>query len=324
VKHIQERDSLSGVLYALGAYGSWGLVPLYFQALGAAGVSVWEILAHRIVWSLLLLALVLTASRQWTSLVVHLRQWRTGIYLLATAALLAINWCVFIYGVNHDQVVETSLGYFINPLVSVVLGMLFLGERLRPGQWLALLLAGAGLVYRVYAAGTIPWIGLVLACSFGTYGLLRKLAPIHGLLALTAEMFLLLPGALVFLIDKTANGTGAFGESVSITVLLLFSSLVTVVPLFCFGQAVRHLRMSTLGFLQYIGPTTQFLIAVLALGESFGPQRQVSFGLIWAGLAVFSVEAFLLYRSPGGWNEPASPQMPDWVSTSVPETTTAE
>jgi chloramphenicol-sensitive protein RarD len=309
-------DSFSGILYALAAYGFWGFVPLYFNALRS--VSVWEILAHRIVWGLFLLAAFVTARRRWPELARCFCS-RSVLLLLATAALLGVNWCVFIYGVTAGRVVDLSLGYFINPLVSVLLGMVFLKERLRPAQWLALALAASGLVYLVVASGLIPWVGLVVAFSFGTYGLLRKFIPADGLLALTAEMLFLLPFALAGLAYWTFTGRGAFGGDLSVTALLLFSGVVTAFPLFCFGEAVRRVRLSTLGFLQYLGPTLQLLIAVGVLDEAFEFERQVSFGLIWLALIVFSLDSFLALRQ-GRLNPTASPEVtpPEQTSAARP------
>jgi chloramphenicol-sensitive protein RarD len=287
-------DSIGGILYALAACGFWGFVPLYFHVIRS--VSVWEILAHRIVWGLVLVAAVVTARRRWAELGGYLRSGRVFLLLLATAGLLGVNWCVFIYGVTAGRVVDVSLGYFINPLVSVLLGMVFLKERLRPAQWLALALAAGGIGYLVVASGLIPWVGLVVACCFGIYGLLRKYIPADGLLALTAEMLVLLPFALAGLAYWTFTGKGAFGGDPTLTALLLFSGVVTAFPLFCFGEAVRRVRLSTLGFLQYLGPTLQFLLAVGVLGERFGTVRQVSFGLIWLALIVFSLDSLLTLR----------------------------
>lgn len=283
-------DSRAGLIYGIAAYGLWGAMPVYFRAL--INVPAIEVLAHRVVWSAVLLLAIVTILGHWKHVAACLRDRRTRWLLLAGTVLIGINWYVFVYGVSIGQVVQNSLGYFINPLLNILIGVTLFGERLRPAQWVALALAGAGLVYLVVAQGQWPWIALWLACSFATYGLIRKVAPVDTLLALTVETLLLTPAAAAALAVWYSRGELALGAmSWPIDALLLLSGAATTLPLFCFGQAARMVRMTTLGFLQYIAPTLQFLTAVLVFGEPFGPDRQVSFTLIWSALALVTLDA---------------------------------
>jgi chloramphenicol-sensitive protein RarD len=292
---VDTEGSRAGLLYGLAAYGLWGVLPLYFAALTA--VRPLELLAHRITWSVLFLAFLLTGWRRWPELVRALSQPGTRRLLLITTGLIGVNWFVFIYAVWSKQTVQSSLGYFINPLFSIVLGVVVFRERLRPAQWGALLLAAGGLIFLVVALGTLPWIALVLAGSFGLYGLFRKLAPVDGVIGLSVETLLLLPlssGYLVFLSARGEQALGRLGWEVG--VLLLLSGAVTAVPLICFGQAARRLRLSVLGFLQYLAPSLQLILAVTVLGETFLPQQKVAFACIWAALAVVTLDALWAQR----------------------------
>jgi chloramphenicol-sensitive protein RarD len=291
-----QLDLRSGLVYAVAAYGLWGLMPLYFRAV--AEVPALELLAQRILWSVVLLAGVLVSVGRWGELVRCLRAPRTRWLLLASALLIAANWLVYIHCVTIKQVVQASLGYFINPLLNVLLGVLFFRERLRPVQWLALALAGAGLVYLVGSLGEGPWLALVLAGSFAAYGVLRKVAPVDTLVGVTAETLLLLPAAVTALGWWAWQGQLSLGaQGWTVDGLLLASGAVTAGPLLCFGQAVRRLPLSLLGFLQYLAPSLQLLLAVLVLGEPFGRAKQVSFGLIWAALVLLSLQVLLARRA---------------------------
>jgi chloramphenicol-sensitive protein RarD len=286
------------LIYGLVAYGWWGLMPLYFHAIRA--VTPGEILAHRIVWCALLLAAVLTLLHRWPDVLRCLRDPRMLGLLLTSALLVAGNWLIYIYGVSIHQIVQTSLGYFVNPLFSVLLGLIFFRERLRAWQWVALLLATAGLLHLVVALGEVPWIALALAGSFGLYGLVRKVAPVDGLVGLSVETLLLLPAAAGALGYWQLTGPTAVTTLDGPTLtLLLASGLMTAVPLMCFGEAARRLPLTTLGFLQYLAPSMQFLLAVTLFGEPFLPQQQVSFGCIWMALAIFSVESVTATRRRG-------------------------
>jgi chloramphenicol-sensitive protein RarD len=271
------------------AYGLWGLMPLYFQAMKA--VPPMELLLHRIVWSALLLMGVITVMQSWPEVTACFRKRSTFLLLLLSTLLIALNWFTFIYGVWAEQVVQNSLGYFINPLVNIVLGMLVFGERLRRLQWVAVGFAGLGVVYLIVSLGEIPWISLTLALSFGGYGLIRKVAPVNALIGLTVETLILTPAAAVILLiwyGQSNLGFGKFGMRVD--GLILASGVITAVPLLFFGEAARRLRLSTLGFLQYIAPTCQFLLAVLYLREPFRSEQQVSFALIWSALVIVSAD----------------------------------
>jgi chloramphenicol-sensitive protein RarD len=292
------HPSRGGLVYGLLAYGLWGLVPVYFKALGH--VRPVEILANRIVWSVLFLALLLTVLRRWPDLVRALRSRGLVLLLLASSVLLSVNWFVYIYGVATDRIMQTSLGYYVTPMVTVLLGMVFYRERMRPWQWAAMALATAGVLYLALDGGEWPWVALLLALSFGLYGLLRKKAVVDTLTALSVETAALLPAAVAALVWWDHDGRLALGHVDQATDLLLMSSgAITVVPLLCFGLAARRLRLSTLGFLQYISPSLQFLQAALFFDEPFPRARQVSFGLIWAALAVYSVDSLRAFREKG-------------------------
>jgi len=278
-----------GILYALSAYLIWGFLPLFWKAVQVATPV--EILSHRIVWSLLLLVAILGVQQRWDWLTPALRDRRTLGTFLLSALLLGINWLVYIWAVNIGHVVEASLGYFINPLVNVVFGVLFLREQMRPGQWLAVGLAALGVLYLTVTSGAPPWVGLTLAFSFASYGLLRKTARLNALEGLTFETsFLFLP-ALFYLLYLGGTGQGAFGTvSGSLTSLLILSGLFTALPLLLFSAGARRIPFSLVGILQYIAPTIQFLLGVYLYGEPFSPARLVGFGLIWLALALYSAE----------------------------------
>jgi chloramphenicol-sensitive protein RarD len=295
---VPSPTRLDGLLYGLAAYGLWGAAPLYFSSLAQATgntISAGEILAHRIVWSVVLLALLLTLTRRWPLLARCLRHRAIAWMLVASAILVGLNWYVYIYGITHQQVIQTSLGYFINPLANVLLGMVFFRERLRRLQWIAVGLATAGVITLTLAVGELPWIALSLASLFSLYGLLRKIAPVDGLVGLSFETFLLAPLAGGYLLWLGSDGTlGTCGMLAD--VLILCSGVVTALPLMCFGQAARRLRLSTMGFLQYLSPSLQFVCAVAVLGEPFTDTDLWCFGCIWTGLALFAVDSVLRLR----------------------------
>lgn len=285
-----------GVWYAFSAYLLWGILPVYLKSLDR--VPSVQILGHRIVWSVLLLVVIVSWQRQWKQIGKIFRAPRVMIILVLAASLLSINWLVYIWGVNSDFVVETSLGYFINPLVSVFLGMLFLRERLRTWQWLPLGLATGGVVYLTWSYGRLPWIALALAFTFGTYGLLKKIAPVSALQGLMVETTILFIPAILYLIFVEFQGNGAFGHSGwSLTFLLSLAGVTTTVPLLLFASGARLIPLSMLGILQYIAPTAQFLLGVLLYREPFGLNQLIGFGLIWLALIVFTFENFLNKRN---------------------------
>lgn len=279
-----------GVAYGLAAYLAWGLAVLYFKAI--ARVPAFEILAHRIVWSAPLLVAWLAWRGRLREIRPALADRRTLLTLFASTALIATNWLLFIRAVSSGHVVEASLGYYINPLVSVLLGMVFLRERLRPAQWASVLLAAAGVAYFALTLGSLPAIALVLAVTFGLYGLLRKTVRVDGALGLTVETSLLFPVALAFLLARGAEKDLVFGDGAAITALLLAAGIVTTLPLLWFTNAVRRLRLATIGFLQYLAPTIQLLLAVALYGEPFTRTHLVTFACIWIALANYSADAW--------------------------------
>jgi chloramphenicol-sensitive protein RarD len=285
-----EASARSGLLYGLAAYGWWGLVPIYFKAVQP--VPPGELLAHRIVWSALLLVAVLVILGRFAELIACFRDRRSLTFLLLSTVFIASNWYVYIYSVLSGQILQGSLGYFILPLVNVLFGTIFFGERMRAPQWVALGLAMAGVLVLIFWLGLFPWIALTLAFSFSIYGILRKQARIDATVGLTVETLLLAPVSLIFLLIWAAAGELKFGHlDRGLDALILLSGVVTSVPLICFGLAVHRLRIVTIGFMQYISPTLAFLIAVLAYDEGFPPAYQVGYGLIWLGLAVFVGDA---------------------------------
>lgn len=286
-------EARSGVVYGLAAYLIWGFFPLYFKAL--AGVSPLEILAHRIVWSVLSLALLLTVLRRWSGVRQAFAAPRILLTLGATTLLIAVNWLVFIYAVGAGKVLESSLGYFINPLVSALLGVLFLGEKLSRNQKASFYLAAAGVLLLTVQHGELPWIALTLAFSFGLYGLLRKEAPVDPLAGLTVETLLLCPLAAAYLGWLVAKGNSAFvAGPADRTLLLACSGILTSTPLIWFAAATKRLRLVTIGLMQYLVPTLHFLLAVFAFGEPFTAAHLLSFALIWAGLLLYTVDAVKL------------------------------
>ena len=282
-----------GVLSAALAFLLWGLFPLYFHALKTITPS--EILAHRIVWSLIFLAIVLTVRRQWAWIGNLRSQPRVMAGFAASALLLSGNWLLYIWAVNSGHVIEGSLGYFINPLFNVMLGYLVLKERLRPGQWLAIGIAAAGVLWLTWQAGRMPWIALLLAASFGGYGLLRKTAALGALEGLSFETMLLFPFAAAYLVWMALHGTNGFADaSIGVRWLLAASGPITAIPLLLFASGARRIPMSLLGILQYIGPTIQLSLGVFLFREEFTQERLIGFALIWSALALYAAEG--LYK----------------------------
>jgi chloramphenicol-sensitive protein RarD len=297
-KTRMQDKTREGLLYALACYVLWGLVPLYFRPLTDRVPQPEEILAHRIIWSLAFLAIIVTLARRWRDVAVCLRT-RTLLVALALSSLFIVaNWYVYLWCVVWERITHASLGYFLTPLVSVLLGMAVFRERPRPLQWAALALALAGVARLLLEADDVPWLGLTLALSFGFYGLVRKLAPVDGLIGLSVETIILTPIALGYLLFRHSEGTLTFGnQSLGTDVLIACGGVVTSVPLLCFGQAARRLSLTTLGFFQYLSPSLQFALA-LAFGEPLTRARIVCFLLIWAALAVFSLDSWRAARQP--------------------------
>lgn len=295
-----------GVFYGVAAYTLWGVFPLYFALLFKAGVTPLEVLSYRVVWSCVLLLVLVTAQRRWRELLQAVRDLRVLAFLIASTLLIATNWLTFLYAVSTHQVLQSSLGYFLTPLANVLLGVTVLGERLRLGQIGSVVLATLGVVLMAIAGGELPWIALLLAISFAFYGLCRKMVAVDSLLGLTIETLLLAPLALGFL-SVLAWNHEATPVTWNIKALLIGSGFATAFPLLFFASAARRLRFVTLSFLQYIGPTLQFLVAVLIFREPFGEERLLSFALIWAAVALYSVDSLLAYRRPTIKFEPAMP-----------------
>lgn len=283
-----------GILYAFGAYGLWGLFPLYWKFV--QHVPALQVIGHRIGWSFVLLFLVILGTRQWSKL----RSLLTGRVLVVymfSGLLLSVNWLIYVWGVNAGFIVETSLGYFINPLLSVLLGMVFLRERLRLMQWLPISLAAAGVIYLTITYGRLPWIALSLAFSFGLYGLAKKLAPLGSLHGLTLETGLVFFPALFYLLFVEFQGEGHFlHDGLATDLLLIGAGIVTTVPLLMFASAVRRIPLSMVGIMQYIAPTLQFLIGVLVYHETFDFSRLIGFGLVWLALIIFWAEGFWAHK----------------------------
>ena len=283
-------ETRRGFFLGAAAYAMWGLFPLYWPLLEPAGAV--EILAHRVFWSLAAMAVLVLALGRARQVGAVVADRRTLGILGVAAAVIAVNWGTYIWGVNNGHVVETSLGYFINPLVTVLLGVVVLGERLRPLQWVALGIAALAVVGLTVEYGRPPWVALVLAFSFATYGLSKKKANVGAVESLTLETLVLAPIAAGYILWLVDHGTSTFGgEGVPHEVLLIATGLVTVVPLICFGAAATRVSMTTIGLLQYMTPTIQFALGVLVFHEAMPPMRWVGFSAVWLALMIFTYEA---------------------------------
>lgn len=287
--------SFTGLAGAVLAFLIWGLCPIFYKAL--AHVPPFEILMHRMVWSFLFLLPILFILGRWANFIAVLTNKRTFLLLCATTMLVSVNWFTFIWAINNDQILQSSLGYYINPLVNVLLAMLFLGERLRPLQTIAVALALAGVTYLTVSIGEFPWVAMTLAFSFAFYGMIRKIAPVPALEGLSVETLLLFFPAMGYLFYLHQQGSGALFRIDSTTDLLLMASaMVTAVPLLLFTIGARRLTFISIGFLQYIAPSCTFLLAVLVYQEPFSTAQAITFILIWAALALFSLDAVIAYR----------------------------
>lgn len=287
-----------GILYGIGAYALWGFFPIYWKVLHP--VSALQVIGHRISWSFILLVAFIVITKQWQDFrSVALTSAKTiGIYAIA-GVLLTINWLVYVWGVNQGFIVETSLGYFINPLLSVLLGVIFLRERLRLAQWVPVIIAAVGVVYLTFVYGRLPWIALTLAFSFGFYGLVKKLAPLGSLYGLTLETGIVFPAAMIFLVAVQLNGTGAFlHDSTLIDLFLVGAGVVTTIPLLMFASAAKQIPLTVVGLLQYIAPTLQFLIGIFIYKEPFDHSHLIGFAVVWVALIIFWVENYLAHRNP--------------------------
>lgn len=283
------RTPTTALAAGLGAFLTWGLLPIFFKAMAEAQPV--EIVAHRIVWAALLIAAFVWATGQGARTMGVLARPRLLLGLAGSAGLLAVNWLVFIWAVNNDRVLETSLGYFINPLVNVALGVAFLGERLRKVQWFAVTLAAAGVGVMALGSGALPWVPLTLAVSFGLYGLMRKVMPVDPAAGLLIETLMLTPASLAYLVWLGGTGEGAFlAGSRALDVMLMATGIATAVPMTLFIIAARGLRLATLGFIQYLSPSTSFLLGVFLYREPLTPALIATFAFVWAGLALYSFD----------------------------------
>ena len=286
-----------GILNGIAAYALWGFFPIYWKFLHR--VPALQVIGHRIAWSFILLIFIVLVTKQWADFrSAVLAPKVIGIYSIA-AVLLSINWLVYVWGVNSGFIVETSLGYFINPLLSVLLGVIFLRERLRPTQWIPVIIAAFGVIYLTVVYGRLPWIALSLAFSFGFYGFVKKLAPLGSLYGLTLETGIVFPVALLYLFFVEFNRAGAFIHYNALTTTLLIGAgAVTTIPLLMFASAAREIPLSVVGLLQYIAPTIQFLIGVFIYREPFDRSHLIGFGVVWVALIIFWVENYLARRVP--------------------------
>jgi chloramphenicol-sensitive protein RarD len=295
---MQTANLRRGYILGLSAYIIWGLFPIYFKAI--ASVPALEIIIHRVLWSALcgsLLLLVWKHPNWWRELRDNPRRLAV---LAFSGTLIAANWMVYVWAVNNGRMLEASLGYYINPLINVLLGMLLLGERLRRMQWLAVALAATGVAQQVWHVGSLPWVSLVLPLTFGFYGLIRKKAPVAALPGLVVETWMLVPLAVAWLLfnPMAMSAQPAFWTTTE-ALWLAAAGPVTLIPLVCFNAAARHLPFTTLGFLQYLAPTLVLVLAVAFYGEHLSTSTLITFAFIWAGLAIYSVDAWIHLRRRG-------------------------
>jgi chloramphenicol-sensitive protein RarD len=294
-----------GVLQAALAYAMWGLLPLYFHLV--SGVAPLDIVLHRSLWSLAFVLVLLALLRRWAWLLQVGRRPRTLATFALSAVLLSANWLVYVWAVNHGRVVDASLGYFITPLVNVLLGFFVLQERPRRAQWGALAIAAAGVLWLAVFAGSLPWLGLVLAATFGIYGLMRKTSPLGALEGLALETLLLAPLAAGLLAWRTSHVGSAVAGDTTLLALLALGGPVTALPLLLFAAGARRIPMTTLGVLQYISPTLQFALGVWLFHEPFAGPRLVGFVLIWLALVVYTAESWLTMHRRGALGPAHSP-----------------
>ncbi len=295
-KPQQPKEAFVGVLSAAGAFLIWGLAPIYYKNL--ASTPAFEILMHRMIWSFLSLFLLVVYTGRWKEFRDAVANRNTLLILIGTTLLVAGNWFVFIWAINSGKILHTSLGYFINPLINVLLGMIFLKERLRPAQTIAVLIAAVGVVYMTVEVGSLPWISLFLAFSFGFYGLIRKTAAVNALIGLTVETLLLFFPASTYLIYLYVNGSGSFlAVDMQTDLLLMAAALVTALPLLLFTAGARRIHFATVGMLQYIAPSCTFLLAVFIYNEPLQTAQLRAFILIWCALIIYTSDLAAIARS---------------------------
>jgi len=292
---MDAKQTRQGVLLALAAYFIWGIAPAYFKLIWFVPAD--EILTHRIIWSFFFMVALISVSRQWPRVKQLFHTPKKILMLALSAVLIGGNWLLFIWAVNNHHLLEASLGYFINPLVNIVLGMIFLGERFRRMQWVAVILAGTGVLVQLWTFGSLPIIALALAFSFAFYGLIRKKIAVDAQTGMLVETLWLLPVAAIWLFGIADTATSHMGQNaVSLNLMLIAAGVVTTIPLLCFTGAATRLRLSTLGFFQYIGPTLMFLLAVIFYDEHPGADKMVTFAFIWLALGVFVADAIYTQR----------------------------
>ncbi|MDD9156084.1 EamA family transporter RarD [Aliivibrio sp. S4TY2] len=292
---LEQQRTRQGVFFALGAYTIWGIAPIYFKTISE--VSPFEILSHRVIWSFFFLAGLLCLSKGWKTVSNTLKDKKKMAYLATTGLLIGTNWLIFIWAVTTNHMLNASLGYFINPIFNVMLGMVFLGERLRKLQWLAVTFAVIGVIIQLVTFGSIPIVALALACSFGFYGLLRKKVAMDAQSGLFIETLVMLPIAAVYLLFIADSPTSDFAANpMTLNLLLIAAGIITTVPLLCFTGAATRLKLSTLGFFQYIGPSLMFVLAVGLYGEEFSADKAITFVFIWGALIVFTTDAILFRK----------------------------
>jgi chloramphenicol-sensitive protein RarD len=279
-----------GIIFAISAYTMWGIAPLYFKLIDHINAD--EILVHRIVWSTVLLLLVVLLTKRWRNFVDTISQPKIVLQLTVSATFLAVNWFMFIWAVNNDHLLDASLGYYINPLFSVALGVIFLGERLRPWQLFAVGLAFVGVMIQLFMVGSLPMISLALAATFGTYGLLRKKMPLDSFVGLLIESLMMLPIALIYwLLFLKTSTTNMLDNVMSLNMLLVCAGIVTTAPLLCFTAATKRMTLSALGFFQYIGPSIMFILATFYYQEPLYFAKLITFACLWTALAIFSFDS---------------------------------
>jgi chloramphenicol-sensitive protein RarD len=295
---MNDSQPAAGVLFAFGAFLIWGLGPLYWKALDQVGAL--EIIMHRIIWSFVFLFPIIVASRRWGEFKTTISDAKLLSILLITAILVGGNWLIYVWAVNNGRVLQASLGYYINPLVNVVLGMVFLKERLRRAQVVAVSLATLGVLNLAFRYGSFPWVSIALASSFGTYGLVRKMADVGALVGLTVEMLLLSVPAIFWVSHLLQSGTGSFLHAgLQTDLLLLGTGIFTATPLLLFNLGAKRITLASLGFIQYTAPTGMFLLGITVFNEPFTHVQALTFGLIWTALSIYSWDTVRVHRKRG-------------------------
>ena len=292
---MQQANAKIGVLFAISAYAMWGVAPVYFKLL--SDVPAAETLMHRVVWSVAILIVLVVSTKQVSQVITAIRDSKVMKILFVSGLLLAINWYLFIWAINNDHILDASLGYYINPLFNVFLGRVFLGERLRKLQKVAVALAAIGVSILIISFGQTPWISLLLAFSFGIYGLLRKKVAVGSLSGLLIESTMMLPIAFYYWYMYAGNASDMFNNSMSLNVILITAGIVTTAPLLCFTSAARRLQYSTLGFFQYIGPSIMFILAIALYNEPLAPEKLITFAFVWTALILFTWDSWRSYRN---------------------------